>query len=225
MVALVGMLSPVPPPSARDIASVSRAASERLSVLLDELAELITPLASFDTKAEVTKWLDRHAQEYLHLKNTVGRLIMDELTPRDFARFYSHSYEQMNAAVQAASAILGPEDRKALADVIESHREMVAGVMDGLKANPGATLDLLVECTPSLLRVDMCLSAVMLVVAGKMSRWHPSTLKLLAKVAGDHMLQVEDIFLLHDRELAERLATRGPTVSLGEVKRQVGLPS
>jgi len=225
VVTLAGILSPVRPPAAGEVWPVRDETKIRLRTLLDKMAELVKPLSSVETRGELKKVLDRIAPQYLHLRNEFGRLTMHELNMEQFVQLATEVYDELQNLIGKDVAVLGEEDRELLLDVVESLREMLHGALGDLADNQGLLNDIVLESGSALQRLDMCLLAILLVLVGETARWNPGSIRLLSRVAQAYMDEVQDIFLVHDSELHNRLRTREQTVSLEEVKKEVELPS
>ncbi len=191
----------------------------------DEIVELIQLLASVTTRRELEKELGRRTQEYLHLTNETWHAIVKMLPQHELVNFVLETYDEISRIISADTSVLGIEERELLLNLIDRLRDLFETVVDGLSVQQLIFTDTLLECSSSLQRVDMCLFSIILVLDGKIKRWNLASIKLLSHAASDYMLEVEDIFLMHDAELAERLRTRSEGVSLDEVKRDIGLPS
>jgi len=197
----------------------------QLEKVLSEMMELIQPLASTDTRRRLNLELDRRAQEYLHLKTVLWRLIVSKLPEEELMPSVYETYDEISNLIREDTKVLSPECRELLLDLIDSLRELLEAVVDGLRIEHTDIIDILLECNASLQRADMCLSSVLLVLMGDTTRWNVGSIKLLCHTASEHMLNVEDIFLMHSNELSQRLKTRGETMSIAEVKRELGLSS
>ena len=225
MVGLAGILSPIPKTPSREPTTFTSETKNKLGPVLAKMVELVSPLSSVSTRAELRRLLDRVALEYLHLRNEVGRLIMDELSKDEFARFAMEAYDEFLKLVTADVAILSDQDREMLDDVIQSLRELLESALDTPAENQGTLTDVLLECSQALQRVDMCLLVALLVLTGEIKHWNPAAIRYLTQGAQEYMRQVEDTLLIHDFELAERLKTREQPISLQEVRKKIGLPS
>lgn len=225
MVGLAGILSPIPTTPSREPATFTRETENKLESVLAKMVELVIPLSSVSTHSELRRLLDRFAPEYLHLRNEVGRLIMDELSEDEFARFATQAYDEFLKLVTTDVAILSDQDREILGDVIQSIRELLESALDTPAENQGTLTDILLECSQDLQRVDMCLLAVLWVLTGEIKHRNPTAIRHLTQAAQEHMRQSEDILLIHDFELADRLQTREQPISLQEVRKSIGLPS
>jgi len=195
----------------------------QLEKVLKEMTELIQPLASIDARRRLNLELDRRAQEYLHLKNAAWRLIVSELPQEELMPFVHETYDEISNLIREDTRVLNAEDRELLLDSIDSLRELLEAVVDGLRTEQAEVIDILLECNASLQRADMCVSTTLLVLVGEITRWNVSSVKLLCHTASEHILNVEDIFLMHNNELIQRLKTRGEAVSIAEVKHELGL--
>jgi PAS domain-containing protein len=120
---------------------------------------------------------------------------------------------------------LSSKEQKLLVDIIDSLREMFEAVAEGISANQSEAIDILLECLASLVRIDMCTFAVMLVLEGEIMEWDARAIKLLCYAAEQYMLEMEDVSLIHDKELESRLRERMETISLQQVRKQIGLSS
>lgn len=225
MVGLAGILSPIPKTPSRERSIFTSETKNKLALILSKMVELVSPLSSVSTRPELRKLLDHVALAYLHLRNELGRLIMDELSKDEFAQFATEAYDEFLKLVMADVAILSDQDREMLADVIQSLRELLESALDTPAENQGTLTDVLLECSQALQRVDMCSLAVLLVLNGEIKHWNPEAIRHLTQGAQEYMRQVEDTLLIHDFELAERLKTREQPISLREVKEKLGLHS
>ena len=224
MIGLAGILSPIPRTPSREPTTFTSDTRNNLESVLAKMVELVSPLPSVSTRTELKRLLDRIAPEYLHLRNEVGRLVMNELSKDEFARFATEAYDEFLKLVTADAAVLSEQDREMLSDVIQSLRELLESALDTPAENQGTLTDILLECSQALQRVDMCLLAVLLVLTSEIKHWNPSAMRHLTQGAQEHMRQVEDTLLVHDFELAERLKTPEQPISLQEVRRKIGLP-
>ncbi len=225
MVGLAGILSPIPRMPSREPTTFTSDTRNNLESVLAKLAELVSPLPFVSTRAELKRLLDRVAPEYLRLRNEVGRLIMDELSKDEFARFATEAYDEFLNLVTTDATVLSEQDREMLGDVIQSLRELLESALDTPAENQGTLTDILLECSQALQRVDICLLVILLVLTDGIRHWNPSAIRHLTQGAQEHMRQVEDTLLVHDFELAERLKTPEQPISLQEVMRKIGLPS
>jgi hypothetical protein len=196
----------------------------KLEVVLAKTIQLLSPLSSVSTRTELRRLLDRIAPEYLHLRNEIGRLIMAELSEDEFARFATQAYDEFLKLVVANAAILSDRDQEKLGDVIQSLRELLESALNTPAENQGTLIDILLECSQALQYVDMCLLSVLLVLTGEIKHWNPTAIRQLTHGAQEHIRQVEDTFLIHDSELAERLKTREQPVGLQDIRKRIGLP-
>lgn len=225
MVSLAGILSPVPRGRAEEFPAIANKSKTKLETLIAKITEIVSPLASVSTRGELRRLLDRIAPEYLHLNNEAGRLIMDELSAGEFSQFAARASGELLNLIRADETVLGAKDQELLDDIVESLRELLQGVMDIPAESQGALTDILLECSSALQRVNLCLSAIILVLTLETRRWNPIAIKLLTRAAPEFMRQVEDVFLVHDAELVERLNIREQSVSLEEVRKELGLRS
>lgn len=195
----------------------------QLEKIFREMTELVQPLASVDTRRQLNLELDRRAQAYLHLKNTAWRLIVSELPQEEIIPSVREMYDEISNLIREDSKVLNPEARELLLDLMDSWHELLEVIVDGLRTEQAGVIDILLECNASLQRSDMCLSAILLILMGKITRWNVASIKLLCRTASEHMLNVEDIFLMHSNELTQRLKTRDETISIEKVKCDLGL--
>jgi len=224
MIAPPSILSPIGEPlSGKHRVLFESEKKAQLETVLREMTELIQPLASIDTRRRLNLELDRMAQEYLHLKNRAWRLIVSELPQEELMPFVYGMYDEISNLIRENTMVLGSEDRGLLLDSIDGLRELLEAVVDGLRTEQAEVMDILLECNSSLQRADMCLSTILLVLMGEVTRWNVSSIKLLCYTANEHTLNIEDIFLMHNKELSQRLRTRGEMVSIAEVKHELGL--
>lgn len=195
----------------------------QLEKIFREMTELVQSLASVDTRRQLNLELDRRAQAYLHLKNTAWRLMVSELPQEEIIPSVREMYDEISNLIREDSKVLNPEARELLLDLMDSGHELLEVIVDGLRTEQAEVIDILLECNASLQRSDMCLSATLLVLMGKITRWNVDSIKLLCRTASEHMLNVEDIFLMHSNELTQRLKTRDETISIEKVKCDLGL--
>lgn len=193
--------------------------------IFDEMVDLVLPLASVRRRRELEKELGRRSKEYLHLKNELWHAIVSVLPPEEVVNFALEAYREISRLVSEDIKVLGAGERELLLKLIDDLRDLLEAVVDSWDARQPALTDILLECSIPLQRVDMCMLSIVLVLVDEIKYWNTASIKLLSHAASDYMLEVEDIFLIHDDELAERLRTRGETVSFDEVKRDIGLPS
>jgi hypothetical protein len=224
MTGLAGILSPIPRTPSKEPTIFTSETGNKLEVVLAKMVQLLSPLSSVSTRTELRRLLDRIAPEYLHLRNEIGRLIMAELSEDEFARFATQAYDEFLKLVMANAAILSDRDQEKLGDVIQSLRELLESALNTPAENQGTLTDILLECSQALQYVDMCLLSVLLVLTGEIKHWNPTAIRHLTHGAQEHIRQVEDTFLIHDSELAERLKTREQTVSLQDIRKRIGLP-
>ena len=224
MTGLAGILSPIPRIPSKEPTIFTSETGNKLELVLAKTVQLLSPLSSVSTRTELRKLLDRIAPEYLHLHNEIGRLIMAELSEDEFARFATQTYDEFLKLVMADAAILSDQDQEKLGDVIQSLRELLESALNTPVENQGTLTDILLECSQALQCVDMCLLSVLLVLIGEIKHWNPTAIRHLTQGAQEHIRQVEDTFLIHDSELAERLKTREQPVSLQDIRKRIGLP-
>jgi len=224
MTGLAGILSPIPRTPSKEPTIFTRETRNRLELVLAEIVQAVSPLSFVSTRTELRRRLGRIAPEYLHLRNEIGRLIMADLSEDEFARFATEAYDEFLKLVMAGAAILSDQDQDKLADVIQSLRELLESALNTPAENQGTLTDILLECSQALQCVDMCLLSVLSVLTGDIKHWNPAAISHLTQGAQEHIRQVEDTFLIHDSELAERLKTREQPVSLQEIRKRIGLP-
>lgn len=224
MVGIAGILSPLPSAPAKEAIQPSANVRVRLESMVAHLTELVTTLPSARTLAELRRLLEHAAPEYLHIRNEVGRLFIDGMSLEEFSQFSLHACDEMLNAIQSDCKVLSAGEKETLEDVVNSDREILSAVLRDTPESPGIIADIVLECAHAILRLDMCLLAVMLVLEGGIVRWNASAIGLLTRAAREYVSQVEDTFLLHDAELTHRMATRkSQTLALDEVKRRVGI--
>ncbi|MBA7529094.1 hypothetical protein ES705_21286 [subsurface metagenome] len=227
MVTLPGILSPISDRSL--IGGIEHAfppgseAKTKLEGVFNQTLELVQPLASAETRRQLVLELDRKAQEYLRLKNNAWHLIVKELPEDQLGQFTISAYEEISRLIREDTELLGSEERELALDSIESLRDLIEAIMEGDPTKQSLLIDVLLECSAALQRADMCLTSILLVLASEIKRWTSGGIRLLCRAAREYVLQVEDIFLLHDAELNERLKMRSETVSLNEVQHEIGL--
>jgi len=224
MITLPGILSPIrePLPKKGEVFFRNETRAQ-LEEIFREIMELIQSLAFVSTRRQLNVELDRRAQEYLHSKNTAWHLIVSDLSEEELMPVVFETYSEISNLIREDTRALSYEDRRLLLDSVDSSRELLEAVVDGLRTEQAGIMDILLECNASLQRADMCLSAILLVLMGEIRRWNVSSIRLLCRTTNEHMLNVEDIFLMRNGELSRRLKTRGETVSIAEVKHEIGL--
>lgn len=225
MVTLPGILSPA---SGRSLLERATASTDKvraqLESVFDQTVELVQPLPSFEKSSQLKLELDRRAQEYLRLKNQLWHLIVNKVPEDQLSQFVLSAYDEVSRLVNEDTKLLGSEERQLVLDSIESLRELMQAILEGYTAEPSLLLiDVLLECSAPLQRANMCLDAILLVLVGEIHRWNNNGIRLLSHTGSNYMLQVEDIFLLHDIELNKRLRVKGEIVGLEEVNREIEL--
>jgi len=224
MITPPSILSPIKEPLPEKCeAFFSYGTKAQLEKVFREMMELIQSLASIDTRRRLNLELERRAQEYLHLKNAIWHLMISELPQEELMPLVYEEYNEISSLIRADTKVLSSESRKLLLDSIDSFRELLEAVTEGLYREQAEIIDILLECNANLQRADMCLFAILLVLMGETTRWNVSSIELLCQTANEHVLNVEDIFLMHNSELSQRLEARSEAVSIAEVKYALGL--
>lgn len=226
MVTLPGILSPVTEISPQKYGiPVEDKVSIEMERVYHEMGELINPLASVRTRRQLEAELNHRAQEYLHLKNKLWSLITSTLDEAKLIPSVLQAYRNISKLIEQDDIVLSSEEQKIMLDLIDSVNELFEAFAEGFRSDRPGVIDILLECSAPLQRVDMCSSAVMLVLLSGIKRWDKAAIKLLCHTADEYMLQVEDIFLVHDKELSERLRGSSKTISLEEARRIIELSS
>ncbi len=226
MVTFPGILSPVTEISPQKYGiSIEDNVSIEMERICRKMKELINPLTSVHTRRQLETELNHRAQEYLHLKNNLWSLLISKLDEAQLMSTIRQAYRDISNLIKQDDTVLSPEEQKLMLDLIDSLSDLFETFVQGFHTGRPGVIDVLLECSAPLQRVDMCTFAVMLVLLDEIKQWNIAAVKLLCHTADEYILQVEDIFLTHDRELAERLKGNSETVSLEEVKRAIGLPS
>jgi hypothetical protein len=239
MVTIPGILSPVTtslPVSVEDSFRSDQVRRPRLErILADETmrrrleagirqsVELTQPLTSVGTRRELDRELGRRTQDYLRTKNENWHVVLEAVGP-DVGVFASEAFSELERTVRQDRTILGADERRLLLRAIAGLRDLLQAAMELPEVQQSMVTDILLECSAALQRVDMCMAAVMFVLVGEIDLWNPISIRLLTHAASDYMLEVEDILLVHDHELAHRLRTRGEVVSFDEIRRGFELP-
>jgi hypothetical protein len=226
MVTMPGILTPTP---VREVLppeyglGLERHKMEKLGEMLSNMKELVQPLALIGTRKQLRAELDRKAHDYLHLKNEAWRLILKQLSEDQIVPSVSQLYHEVSNSIGRDTVVLGLKERSLLIDIIDSLREMFETLAEGFSTNQPQTTDILLECLTPLVRVDMCTFAIGLVLEGEIREWDATAIKLLCRETDRYMLEIEDVFLMHDKELEARLRKRLETISLQEVRERIGL--
>lgn len=225
MVSIPGILSP---PTTRwgirHQPSLEPEIEHQMQVIFDQMSGLIQPLASVRTRQELERELGRRSQDYLHLKNELWHTMLNVLPQEEVANFALEAYREISLLIGEDTRVLGDKERTLLLELIDDSRDLLMAVVDSWEARERLLTDVLLECSVPLQRADMCVSSVVLVLVDEIKYWNMASIKLLSQAAGEYMSQVEDIFLLHDDELAKRLRGKGEVVSFAEIRRDLGLP-
>lgn len=226
MVTFPGILSPVTEISPQKYGiPIEDNVSIEIERVCRKMKELINPLTSVHTRRQLEAELNHRAQEYLHLKNNLWSLITSKLDEAQLMPTIRQTYRDISNLIKQDDTVLSPEEQKLMLDLIDSLSDLFETFAEGFHTGRPGVIDVLLECSAPLQRVDMCTFAVMLVLLDEIKQWDIAAVKLLCRTADEYALQVEDIFLTHDRELADRLKGSSETVSLEEVKRAIGLSS
>lgn len=226
MVTLPGILSPVTEISPQKYGiPIEDKVSIEIERACHEMRELINPLASVRTRRKLETELNHRAQEYLHLKNKLWGLITSTLDEAKLIPSVLQAYHDISDVIKKDDIVLSPHEQKVMLDLIDSVNDLFEAFVEGFRSERPGVLDILLECSAPLQRADMCSSAVMLALLSEIKRWDKAAVKLLCHTADEYMLQVEDIFLAHDKELGERLSGSSKTISLEEARRVIELSS
>lgn len=224
MVTLPGILSPPTEILHRRYStSIKDVVSVDMERVLYEMEELINPFASVHTRKQLEAMLNDRAQEYLHLKNKISSLITSALAEEQFIEFFVQAYQEISKLIEQADTVLTSEEQKLMLGLIDSLSDLLKTFIAGFRSERPGIMDVLIECSAPIQRVDMCMFAVMLVLAGETKQWNEAAVKILCQAAEEYMFKVEDVLLTHNKELAERLRETPETVSLKEVKHTIGL--
>ncbi len=226
MVTFPGILSPPTEISPQKYGiSLGDSASAEMERVLYEMEELINPLASVQTRRQLEATLNESAQEYLHLKNKISSLITSELDEEQSIKFFLQAYQEISKLVEQDDTVLTSEEKKLMLGLIDSLSDLLEAFIAGFRSERPGIMDILIECSAPIQRVDMCTFALILALTGEIKRWNKAAVKLLCHTAHEYMLQVEDILLTHNKELDERLREGSETMSSEEVNRAIGLSS
>lgn len=226
MVTLPGILSPMTEISPEKCGiPVEDKVSIEIERVYHEMGELINPLASVRTHRQLEAELNHRAQEYLHLKNKLWSLITSKLDEAQLIPSVLQAYRDISKLIKQDDIVLSPEEQEVMLDLIDSMNDLLEAFVEGFRSDRPGLIDILLECSAPLQRVDMCSSTVMLVLLSEIIRWDKAAIKLLCHTADEYMLQVEDIFFAHDKELVERLSGSSKTISLEEVRHVIELSS
>lgn len=193
--------------------------------VLNEMGELIKPLALARTRKQLEAMLNDSAQEYLHLKNKLGSLITSQLDEKQLMPSLLQAYHEFSKLIEQDDKVLSSEEQKLTLGLIDSLSNLLEVFITGFRSERPGIIDILIECSTPIQRVDMCTFALLLVLTGEIKQWNKTAVKLLCHTAQEYMLQVEDILLTYNKELAERLREGSETASSEEVKRAIGLSS
>lgn len=186
-----------------------------------ELADLVKPLTALATRKQVDTAMNEIAEEFLHGYNEVWHSV--ELSHDEFIEFAKEGYRYIADLVKEDTDILRPTEKESLLDMLESRLELLEVLTESSEVEQSRLTDIIMECIPSFERADMCLLAISLVLADKVRDWRANSIRLLCQVATEHTLRIEDTFIAHDRELIARLRTKAETISVEEVRRELGL--
>jgi len=224
MVTFPGILSPPTEILRRKyVVTIEDIVSGDIERVLHEMEELIEPLASVQTRKQLEAGLNHSAQEYLHLKNKLSSLITSKLDEEQLMPSLLQAYHEFSKLIEQDDTVLSPEEQKLMFGLVDSLSDLLEAFIAGFRSERPGIIDILIECSASIQRVDMCTFALLLVLTGEIKQWNKAAVKLLCHTAHEYMLQVEDILLTYNRELAERLREGSETVSSEEVKRAIRL--
>ena len=226
MVTFPGILSPVTEISTQKYGiPIDDNVSREIEGVCNKVKELINPLTLIHTRKQLETELNYRAQEYLHLKNNLWSLITSKLDEAQIIPTIRQTYHDISNLIKREDTVLSPEEQKLMLDLIDNLSDLFETFAEGFHTGRPGVMDLLLEFSAPLQRVDMCTFAIILVLLDEIEQWDMAAVKLLCRTAYEYILQVEDILLTNDRELAERLKGSSETVSLEEVKRTIGLSS
>jgi len=206
-------------------ASIEDMASADMEKVLYEMEELISPIALARTRRQLEVMLNGRAQEYLRLKNKLSSLMLSKLDEEQVVPSLLQAYGEFSKLIRQDNAVLSSGQQKVMLGLIDSLSDLLKAFVAGFRNERQGIMDILIECSAPLQRVDMCTFALMLVLTGKIKQWDKAVIKLLCHIAHEYMLQVEDILLTHNEELGERLRENSETIGSEEVKRAIGLSS
>lgn len=224
MVTFPGILSPPAEILPRRYGiSIEDNVSAEIERILHEMEEVINPLASVRTCKQLEVMLNHSAQQHLHLKNKLWSLITNELDEEQLMSSLFQAYRDISKLIEQDEIVLSSGEQKLMLGLIDSLSDLLKALITGFRSERTGIIDILIECSAPIQRVDMCTFALILVLTGKVKQWNKVAIKLLCHTADEYMLQVEDILLTHNEELGKRLKENSETVSLEEVKRAVGL--
>lgn len=226
MVTLPGVLSPPTEMLYRKYAaSIEDTASADMEKVLYEMEELISSIALARTRRQLEVMLNDRAQQYLHLKNKLSSLIVSTLDEEQLVPSSLQAYGEISKLIQQDNAVLSSGQQKLMLGLIDSLSDLLEAFVAGFRNEQQGIMDILIECSAPVQRVDMCTFALILVLTGEIKQWDKALIKLLCHIAHEYMLQVEDILLTHNEELGERLRENSETIGSEEVKRAIGLSS
>ena len=226
MSATLGVLSP--PPDAirgrRDF-PLSEEEQVHLERLIQQMEEVLLPLLSVRTPGQLERLLRENARSYLHLRNELWGLVAGSLDTAAVVSLVHEIYGQLTTRVQEDTKVLSSADREILVGILGSVQGLFDAAVQTSGAEQARLVDIMMECGDALQRADMCFSAVLFVLSGEITQWELGAIRLLCRNADRYMLDVEDVFLAHDKKIHERLKSESQTIPLEEVKRRIGLSS
>lgn len=207
----------------KDFVAMEDVVSGDVERVLGEMEELINPLALARTPKQLETILNDSVQEYLHLKNKLSNLIANKLDEEQLISSLLQGYREFSRLIEQDHAVLSLREQKMMLGLVDGLSDLLEAFVTGFRSERLGIMDILIECSAPIQRVDMCTFALVLVLTGEISQWNKAAVKLFCRTAHEYMLQVENILLTYDRELAERLRDDSETVSSDEVKRAIGL--
>lgn len=213
-------LSPIRDRSLESLPS-SKDELAKLRERVSQLTELVKPLLVLSSRNQIDKAMDNIADEFLHIYNEVWHSV--KLSQSEFIEFGKQGYYSIIDLVKQDTSILLPAEKELLLDTVQSRLELLEVLAESSEVEQSRLNDIVVECGPSFERVDICLLAITLVLGDEVRDWHANSIRLMCQVMNEHMLRIENTFISHDKELVERLRTRAETISLEEVRQELGL--
>lgn len=214
------ILSPIRDRSLQNLASPKDELAEVRERVI-QLTELVKPLLTLSTRSQIDIAMDNIADEFLHTYNEVWHSV--ELSESEFIEFGKQGYYSIADLVQEDSDILLPEEKEVLLNIVQSRLDLIEVLTESSEVEQSRLNDIVVECGPSFVRVDICLLAITLALGEEVQDWHANSISLMCQMMNEHTLRIEDSFVSHDKELVERLRTKAETISLEEVRQELGL--
>ncbi|MDP6510743.1 MAG: hypothetical protein QGH23_05995 [Dehalococcoidia bacterium] len=203
----------------------THALDEQLAKVIGHMAKVLAPLTLVTTRRQLDRELRALWDEYLHWKSNLWEPIAAELSEEDVPFLVLEALSEVLTLVKGDDKVLGRKEKELLTGVLGSLKELVLATVNGTSTEQQRRLDLLMECSFPLGRADLCVSTITLLLGGEIKQWDSRAIKLLCRAADGYMLEVEDIFLAHSWELRKRLGAVTETVSLDQLKKEIGLHS